>query len=181
VTVTVPATARDGNLVAASLAWGDGTEDDNALFGPTNSYDATFSHTYASTGFYRIAASAVDATGTITSRSADCPMAVYDASDSAKGSGWVSSPAGAFKQDAAVAGKATFGEWTAAWRGWLHGCMGCTVPPVPACCGLPNPSTARMSPQNLTTHARAAVRAKYGKGDSQPTGVVKFKLPDGGS
>jgi hypothetical protein len=30
VTVTVPATAPDGNLVAASLAWGDGTEDDNA-------------------------------------------------------------------------------------------------------------------------------------------------------
>jgi hypothetical protein len=110
VTVTVPATDANRNLVAASLAWGDAMTPNIASFDPTNSYNATFSHTYADTGLYRIAASAADARGATASRDAECLMAVYDTADSAKGSGWVSSPAGALKQDASIAGKATFGE-----------------------------------------------------------------------
>jgi hypothetical protein len=111
VTVTVPATDADGNLVAESLTWGDGETPNIASFDPTGARKSTFSHTYTDTGLYRIAASARDALGaTASSRGADCLMVVYGAADAAKGRGWISSPAGAFKQDASIAGKATFGE-----------------------------------------------------------------------
>ena len=111
------------------MSWGDGTEEDATSFGPTAAHTATFSHTYKSAGFYRIAASAVDALGATASREAECVVAVYDAADSAKGSGWFSSPAGALKQDASIAGKATFGECASSWRGWA-GCMHAVHPTV---------------------------------------------------
>jgi hypothetical protein len=129
VTVTVPATDPNGNLVAQWLEWGDGEAPDSASFAQTNAFNVTFSHKFAAAGFYRIAASVTDADGTITSRGAACLVAVYDAADSATGSGWVASPAGAFKQNVSLAGKATFGECAASWRGWpavwLRACRSC--------------------------------------------------------
>ena len=122
VTTTVAATDADGNLVAESLSWGDGTAPDSAAFDPTDARNTTFSHTYAASGLYRIAASAADASGATASRDAACLMAVFDPADSVKGSGSFDSPAGAYKLNASFAGKATFGKCAASWQDWLCIC-----------------------------------------------------------
>ena len=139
VTVTVIATDANRNLVAVSLAWGDGAAPDSFAFGPSGRETAILPHTYAARGLYRIAASATDALGATTSRDAACLMAVYGPADSAKGSGSLASPAGAFKEDASVAGTATFCECAAS--GSVLACVGRILRrrQREACCGLLNP------------------------------------------
>jgi hypothetical protein len=188
VTVTVAATATvtadNAGLVSQSLSWGDGGDLGYSSFLPTGVRTDKFSHTYLAAGLYRIAAEGQDARGVPGLRGADCLMAVYGAADSVKGSGWVASPAGAYKQDASIAGKATFGA--GARRRWAR--LPAVLRACSVCCGrgrgVPRPaqplnaSTPLSGPQHSISCA--AVRAKYRKGASKPTGAVKFSLPNGG-
>jgi hypothetical protein len=173
VTVPVPATDANGNLVAVSLAWGDGTEDATASFGPTAAHTATFIHTYAARGLYRIAASATDALGATTSRDAACLMAVYGARDTVLGSGSFDSPAGAFAPDASVAGTATFCECAAS--GSVLACVGrilSSICPPPTClhCLIshlaralaPAPACASSAPDRPPQHRRCTAHPQPG-------------------
>jgi hypothetical protein len=69
---------------------------------------ATSTHTYAETGVYEVCLTVND--GTVDSGQACTLAVVYDPSAGfVTGGGWIDSPAGAYKPDESLSGKATFG------------------------------------------------------------------------
>jgi hypothetical protein len=88
----------DGDPLTYAWAFGDGTNGSGAV--PT--------HAYAATGIYDLCLTVND--GTVDSAPV-CTMAVvYDPSAGfVTGGGWILSPAGAYKPDPSLSGKATFG------------------------------------------------------------------------
>jgi hypothetical protein len=130
VSVTVRSTDRNGDMCSEELHWDDnGRVSINDMDSNTGEHVQTFTHTYAAAGLYQLAADVSEYNhGKGARRPAPRLMAVYDAADSAKGSGWFESPAGADQAEASTAGgKATFG--------------GCAAPPA-----------GREPPRDATAH-----------------------------
>ena len=94
---------------SASWTWGDGTPAGSATVSETNgSGTASGFHTYAAAGIYPVSVAVADNTGKTGQVSRN--VVVYDPSAGfVTGSGWIQSPAGAFKADPTVVGRATFG------------------------------------------------------------------------
>ena len=94
---------------SASWSWGDGTPAGSATVSETNgSGTASGFHTYAAAGIYPVSLAVTDNTGKTGQVSRN--VVVYDPSAGfVTGSGWIQSPAGAFKSDPTAVGRATFG------------------------------------------------------------------------
>ncbi|HEX4524173.1 MAG TPA: PKD domain-containing protein [Casimicrobiaceae bacterium] len=98
-----------GDTHSASWTWGDGSPSAPGSVSETGgSGTVAGSHTYAEAGVYPVGLSVTDNTGKTSQVSRN--VVVYDPSAGfVTGSGWIQSPAGAFKADPTVIGRATFG------------------------------------------------------------------------
>jgi probable HAF family extracellular repeat protein len=94
---------------AALWTWGDGTPSAPGAVSETGgSGTASGSHTFAAAGVYPVSVAVTDNTGKTGQVSRN--VVVYDPSAGfVTGSGWIQSPAGAFKADPTAVGRATFG------------------------------------------------------------------------
>jgi hypothetical protein len=90
----------DGDILTYDWDWGDGSSSLNAGATPT--------HTYSAAGIYDVCLTVTDPVGLSDTA---CTMAVvYDADAGfVTGGGWFDSPAGAYKPDLNLTGKANFG------------------------------------------------------------------------
>ena len=111
------ADAEDTHAVpGTTIAWGDGTISragpggtlrvSEPTAGAAGSVQGT--HAYAAAGVYTVRVTVTDADGTSASAVAEY-VVVYEPGAFVAGGGWIQSVAGAFKPDASLAGKATFG------------------------------------------------------------------------
>jgi hypothetical protein len=87
--------------------WGDGSESP----GTASEGTATATHSYSEQGFYRISCTITDDDGApSTSCQAAADVTVIDPDDGfVTGGGWIESPAGAYRPDPSLTGKASFG------------------------------------------------------------------------
>lgn len=90
----------DGDALTFGWDWGDGSASGNAGATPT--------HTYSASGIYDVCLTVND--GFVDSDSVCTIAVIYDPSAGfVTGGGWIDSPAGAYKPDETLSGKATFG------------------------------------------------------------------------
>lgn len=96
---------RDENLVNAQIVWGDGVQDNF----DDQSDELIASHTYNEVGVNSVIVILTDDCGNKTTMNYDF-VVVYDPSAGfVTGGGWINSPAGAYKVNPELTGKATFG------------------------------------------------------------------------
>lgn len=100
--------ADTGDTHSAVWTWGDGSATTTAVITESNgSGTASASHTFSAAGVYTVSVEVSDNTGKSASVSRE--VVVYDpAAGFVTGGGWIDSPAGAYKQDLALAGRASF-------------------------------------------------------------------------
>lgn len=93
---------------SALWTWGDGTANNAAAITESNgSGTASGSHTFSEAGVYTVSVEVTDNTG--KSATVSRQVVVYDpAAGFVTGGGWIQSPPGAYKQDMALTGQATF-------------------------------------------------------------------------
>ena len=111
-TINASATFTDPGTLdihAASWDWGDGTSAGNvtqgAGFGTVDD-----SHSYSVPGVYTLKLTVTDNDSDVSNESVYQYVVVYDPSGGfVTGGGWIDSPAGAYKADESLSGKATFG------------------------------------------------------------------------
>lgn len=106
VTVIVDFSDPDiGDTHAVAWDWGDNSDDTQ-----TNAASpASQSHTYAGPGVYTVVVTVTDVAGASDSASYEFIIIFDSAGRFVTGGGWIDSPAGAYKPDNSLTGKATFG------------------------------------------------------------------------
>jgi len=91
------------------IDWGDGTSIDGMVTEVNGSGSANGTYAYLVPGIYTITMTITDKDGGITQQTFQY-IVVYDPNGSfVTGGGWIDSPAGAYKLDPTLVGKATFG------------------------------------------------------------------------
>lgn len=97
------------NAVAVEWNWGDGVMTSTGIVpGESATGTASGSHVYAAPGVHNVLATVTDSTGTCATVAVN--VVVYDPSAGfVTGGGWINSPAGAYKADLTLAGRASFG------------------------------------------------------------------------
>lgn len=104
--VTLNLSHDDNNLTSAHINWGDGTPV-QLVSNPAQSFATP--HNYSAPGVYRVTGVLTDACGSTVSFEYEY-VVVYDATAGfVTGGGWIQSPAGAYRPDVTVQGKAHFG------------------------------------------------------------------------
>ncbi|WP_162055944.1 RCC1 domain-containing protein [Pontibacter pamirensis] len=110
--VSATASFTDNNVVSATWVWGDGTE---TVIGPTSPAIAlaagtiSGSHTYTTPGVYTVSLTLTDACDESVTSTYEYAV-VYDPYGGfVTGGGWIISPAGAYKADVTLEGRANFG------------------------------------------------------------------------
>ncbi len=107
------ADANPSDTHTASVAWQEGVTSSGAVAEKDGAGTVVSSHTYTAAGVYTIVVAVNDGLAAASRSSAlDVPayVVVYDPSAGfATGGGWITSPAGAYGPDPALAGKASFG------------------------------------------------------------------------
>ena len=107
-TVTVSAPYTDlgsADTHSTAIEWGDGT-----AAGVASSNIATGTHIYSAAGVYTVHMTVTDDDGGVSNQAVFQYVIVYDPSAGfATGGGWITSPAGAYAPNPALAGKASFG------------------------------------------------------------------------
>ena len=93
----------------AEWTWGDGSLPQAGTVSETGGAGtASGSHAFAAAGIYKVSLTVTDSTGRTATVSRD--IVVYDPSAGfVTGGGWINSPAGAYKEDESLVGRATFG------------------------------------------------------------------------
>lgn len=95
----------DNNVTSAVINW-EGSSETR----PVSQSPLVCSHSYASPGVYTIGVSLMDACNAQTAKNYEQYVVVYDPSGGfVTGGGWINSPAGAYRPDPSLMGKATFG------------------------------------------------------------------------
>src|SRR5438105_3188249 len=111
VQLTLSARFVDVNVTethTAQWTWGDGTSEVGVVSEAGGSGTASGTHVFAAAGIYTVGLLITDSTGRTARVSRD--IVVYDASAGfVTGEGWIKSPAGAYKANPALVGRATFG------------------------------------------------------------------------
>ncbi len=93
---------------AAQWTWGDASSGAGVVSQNAGSGTASGSHAFTAAGIYTVSVLITDSTGRTATVSRD--IVVYDPSAGfVTGGGWINSPAGAYKADQTLAGRATFG------------------------------------------------------------------------
>ena len=88
--------------------WGDGTSATGTVTEAAGAGVATQTHTYAAAGVYTV--SAIVTSNVCPSKTVTRQLVVYDPTGGyVTGGGWINSPAGAFKADPSLSGRANFG------------------------------------------------------------------------
>ncbi|MEN6342947.1 MAG: PKD domain-containing protein [Methanospirillum sp.] len=107
--VTVTASFTDDSAAGthtATWAWGDGTTSPGTVAAGV----ASGTHPYAAAGVYEVTVTVTDDDGAAGSATAQSIVVVYDPNGGfVTGSGWITSPVGAYPADPALTGKANFG------------------------------------------------------------------------
>ena len=94
---------------SATWDWGDGTSSGTVTQG-MGSGSVNDSHSYSVPGVYTVKLSVADDDGGVSDESVYQYVVVYDPSGGfVTGGGWINSPAGAYKDDETLTGKASFG------------------------------------------------------------------------
>ncbi len=110
--VTLNATFTDqgtGDTHSASINW-EGATSSGTVTEVNGSGSVTGTHTYSATGIYTVALTVTDDDGASTREAFPQYIVVYDPSAGfVTGGGWINSPAGAYRLDPALTGKANFG------------------------------------------------------------------------
>ncbi|MEU8171781.1 family 43 glycosylhydrolase [Microbispora hainanensis] len=106
VTLTVPVTDRGANdVLTCTVDWKDGT----TASGTAGDGTCTARHTYKKPGVHEPVVTVADDDGATTTASGR-PVVVYDRDAGfITGGGWIDSPAGAYRANPALTGRATFG------------------------------------------------------------------------
>jgi probable HAF family extracellular repeat protein len=92
----------------ARWTWGDGSSESGIVSESGGSGTATGTHVFSAAGIYTVTLLVTDSTGRTAQVSRD--IVVYDASAGfVTGEGWINSPAGAYKANPSLVGRATFG------------------------------------------------------------------------
>jgi hypothetical protein len=96
-----------GTISIANINWGDGTSV-QTLSNPPNTL--TVPHIYSSPGVYTVLSTVKNSCGLTSQANKYQYIVVYDPNGGfVTGGGWINSPAGAYRQDITVTGKAIFG------------------------------------------------------------------------
>lgn len=94
----------------ALVDWGDGSSGPGTVVEAGGSGSAGGSHVYTVPGVYRITMTVTDKDGAVSNVSVFEYVVVYDPNGSfVTGSGWIQSPAGAYRPDSSLHGPANFG------------------------------------------------------------------------
>ena len=93
----------------ATVDYGDGTTSTPMITERDGSGSISGSHAYAVAGVYRVTVSVADKDGGVGRSTLDMVVVFDPAAGSARGAGWLESPAGAQASDASATGRATFG------------------------------------------------------------------------
>lgn len=108
---TTSATFSDpdsGDMHTATWDWGDGSTSAGTV--DENAKTVGGSHSYSTPGIYIVSTTLTDSKGASDSKTATTYIVVYDpAGGFVTGGGWINSPAGAYKTDSSMAGRANFG------------------------------------------------------------------------
>jgi probable HAF family extracellular repeat protein len=101
--------ANAGDTHTASWTWGDGAPAEAGTVSESEGAGTTgAAHSYAGAGIYAIRVAVTDSSGLATQVSRE--IVVYDPSAGfVTGGGWIQSPAGAYKENPGLTGRATFG------------------------------------------------------------------------
>jgi hypothetical protein len=105
--VNLSVSSLDTDLASASINWGDGSIV-QAVSNPSNTFVTP--HTYTTPGVYTVSVTLTDVCGLSSSTFQYQYIVVYDSNGGfVTGGGWINSPAGAYRSDITVMGKAIFG------------------------------------------------------------------------
>jgi PKD repeat protein len=111
-TITASASFTDPGMLdthTAVFSWGDGTSSAAAVTETSSSGSASGTHVYAATGVYAITLTVSDNDGGNTQSFFEFAVVFDPTAGFVTGSGWISSPAGAYAADVSLSGRATFG------------------------------------------------------------------------
>ncbi|MGA7076621.1 MAG: PQQ-binding-like beta-propeller repeat protein [Halobacteriota archaeon] len=111
--VSVSAAFTDPNLAdthTATWTWGDGTTSAGTITESNGAGTVSGSHVYAEAGVYTVSVKVTDNHDASAEATAQSYVVVYNPDGGfVTGGGWITSPTGAYANDPALAGKATFG------------------------------------------------------------------------
>lgn len=94
----------------AIWSWGDGTESAGEISESGESSVVRGSHSYSAPGIYTVTLAVTDKDGAVGSPTVTVSVVVYDpGAGFVTGGGWFTSPAGAYRADTGLTGKANFG------------------------------------------------------------------------
>jgi PKD repeat protein len=93
----------------ASMSWGDGTSSAGTVTESNGSGNVTASHTYTAAGVFGLTLTVTDDDGGSGTCSYEFVVVFNPNGGFVTGGGWITSPPGAFTDDASLTGKATFG------------------------------------------------------------------------
>lgn len=103
--ISLNVTIADNNVIKAVINWGDKSESNVEQ----PSINLTIHHTYAIAGVYPVNVTVTDACGQSTSSVFEYVVSYDPNSPFITGGGWINSPAGAYRTDPVLSGKANFG------------------------------------------------------------------------
>jgi hypothetical protein len=91
-------------------SWEDGTSTPKRVDPQAGERSTSASHTYTVAGVYNVSVTVTDKDGASDARTLSTWVVIYDPSGGfVTGGGWINSPAGAYRWDTSLTGKATFG------------------------------------------------------------------------